>query len=271
MNGPSSAGSGLPVRERAEVLLRGRIFDLVFAELTLPSGVEQELWIVEHPGAVAIAPVTEAGELVLVRQYRHAAREVLVEIPAGRLERGEARFEAARRELAEETGTRARHWRELAAFLPAPGFCSERIVLFEARGLEAIADRDAPRPDADEDLEVLRLPPEQGARRSRATRDVARRGAHCFSVADLLGPEVFAWREDSRTRKTHRGGAEVAEERGGRGRKGSGLRGCSEGRRSGGLLPPPRGSASSASSAAPRCVWVSASRTGPTTSGRRAG
>jgi ADP-ribose pyrophosphatase YjhB (NUDIX family) len=176
MNGPSSAGSGLPVRERAEVLLRGRIFDLVFAELTLPSGFEQELWIVEHPGAVAIAPVTEAGELVLVRQYRHAAREVLVEIPAGRLERGEAPLEAARRELAEETGTRARHWRELAAFLPAPGFCSERIVLFEARGLEAIADRDAPSRRGRRSRGAATAA-RQGARGRARREDVARRGA----------------------------------------------------------------------------------------------
>ena len=150
---------GHPLRERTEVLLHGKIFDLVASELTLPSGVEQNLWVVEHPGAVAIAPVTERGELLLVRQYRHAAREVLIEVPAGRLERGEAPLAAARRELAEETGASARRWRELVSFLPAPGFCSERIVLFEARELEFPAP--GARPDADEDLEVLSLPPER--------------------------------------------------------------------------------------------------------------
>jgi len=154
-----SGPPGLPVREHSEVLLRGKIFDLVAARLTLPSGIEQDLWVIEHPGAVAIAPVTDDGELVLVRQYRHAAREVLVEVPAGRLDRGESSRSAAERELAEETGMRARRWRELANFLPAPGFCSERIVLFEARELESLAS--APQPDADEDLEVLRLPPEK--------------------------------------------------------------------------------------------------------------
>jgi len=182
MSGGASAGGGpgLPLRERSQVLLRGKIFDLVASELTLPSGVEQSLWVVEHPGAVAIAPVTEAGELVLVRQYRHAAREVLLEIPAGRLEPGEVPLAAARRELAEETGTSARHWRELVTFLPAPGFCSERIVLFEARGLESIAHRaDAARPDADEDLEVLRLPPER-------VLEVARDGKTLLAAAWLL-------------------------------------------------------------------------------------
>jgi len=146
---------GPPVRETSEVLLQGKIFDLVASRLTLPSGVEQDLWVVQHPGAVAIAAVTDAGEMLLVRQYRHAARELLVEVPAGRLEPGESPRAAAERELAEETGHGAAQWRELAAFLPAPGFCSERIVLFEARGLRAVPAT----PDADEDLEILRLPP----------------------------------------------------------------------------------------------------------------
>ena len=91
------------------------------------------------------------------RQYRHAAREVLLEVPAGRLEPGEAPLEAARRELAEETGHTASTWRELACFLPAPGFCSERIWLYEARGLVP----GPPRPDPDEELELTRLPPER--------------------------------------------------------------------------------------------------------------
>lgn len=171
---------GHPLRERSEVLLRGRIFDVVATELTLPSGVAQSLWVVEHPGAVAIAPVTDAGELVLVRQYRHAARQVLLEIPAGRLERDETPLAAARRELEEETGMRAGSWRELVTFLPAPGFCSERIVLFEARGLESSAHRaDAARPDADEDLEVLSLPPER-------VLELARDGKTLLAAALLL-------------------------------------------------------------------------------------
>jgi ADP-ribose pyrophosphatase len=180
MSGGSSRSLGLPIREHAEVLLRGKIFDVVATELTLPSGVAQNVWVVEHPGAVAIAPVTAAGELLLVRQYRHAAREVLLEIPAGRLERGEAPLAAARRELAEETGMRAASWRELYTFLPAPGFCSERIFLFEARGLEASpTGPDAARPDADEDLEVLSLPPER-------VLAVARDGKTLLAAALLL-------------------------------------------------------------------------------------
>ncbi len=148
---------GPPRLERSETLLSGRVFDVVRTRLTLPSGVEQDLLVVEHPGAVAIAAVNAAGELLLVRQYRHAAREVLLEIPAGRLEREETPLAAAQRELAEETGHRARAWRELATFLPAPGFCSERIFLFEARELEPGPSQ----PDADEELELTSLAPER--------------------------------------------------------------------------------------------------------------
>ena len=146
--------SHAPHVRHSELLLRGRVFDVLATKLTLPSGVEQDLWTVEHPGAVAIAAVTDAQELVLVRQYRHAARERLLEIPAGRLEPGEEPLAAARRELAEETGRRARRWRLRGTFLPAPGFCSERIHLFEARQLEV----GPAQPDADEELEVLSLP-----------------------------------------------------------------------------------------------------------------
>ena len=148
---------GPPLRSEERGVLRGSIFEVVSARLTLPSGVTQDLLVVEHPGAVAIAAVTAAGELVLVRQYRHAAREVLLELPAGRLEPGESPLDAARRELAEETGHRAQRWRALATFLTAPGFCSERIHLFEARELEPVPRR----LDPDEDLEVVVLPPER--------------------------------------------------------------------------------------------------------------
>jgi len=154
---------GLPREQRSQVLLRGRVFDVVATQLTLPSGVRQDLWVVEHPGAVAISAVDENGELLLVRQYRHAARDLLLEIPAGRLEPGEAPLAAAQRELLEETGHRARAWRELYTFYPAPGVTSERIFLFEARELEA----GPARPDADEELELVRMRPEEILRVAR--------------------------------------------------------------------------------------------------------
>jgi ADP-ribose pyrophosphatase len=157
------------------VLLRGAVFDVVASRLEFPSGLRQELEIVEHPGAVAVAAVTDAGELVLVRQYRHAARAVLLEIPAGRLEPDEEPLAAARRELAEETGFRARVWHARGHFFPAPGFASERLHLFEARGLEHAHAH----PDADEELEVVLLSP------ARAL-EVARDAKTLLAAAQLL-------------------------------------------------------------------------------------
>jgi len=144
----------------SELVHVGRIFEVVRERVRLASGLEQELEFVRHGGAVAIAARRDDGRLVLVRQYRHATGETLLEVPAGRLEPGEAPEAAARRELEEETGLRAARWRELARFYAAPGFCSERLVLFLAEGLEACGpERRAA--DPDEELEVVELTPSE--------------------------------------------------------------------------------------------------------------
>lgn len=146
-------------RLASEVLLRGPVFEVVAERLRLPSGREQSLQLVRHRGAVAVAPLFDSGELLLVRQYRAAAQDWLVEVPAGRLEADEVPRVAAERELEEETGHRAHRWDVLVSFLPAPGFCSEHMTLFLARGLEPVA---APRaPDPDEEVELVRRRPEE--------------------------------------------------------------------------------------------------------------
>ncbi|MBL8859105.1 MAG: NUDIX hydrolase [Planctomycetes bacterium] len=136
----------------------GRIFDLVRESVVLPSGLNQELTIVDHPGAVAIAAVDENGDLLLVRQYRHACGDWLLEVPAGRVEVGEDRLAAAMRELEEETGHRARSWELLREFFAAPGFCSERLSLFIARDLVRV-ESGAKEKDHDEELDVVRRSP----------------------------------------------------------------------------------------------------------------
>lgn len=141
-----------------ESLFRGRIFELVRERVRLPSGLEQELAVVVHPGAVAVAAETDDGELVLVRQYRHALGAWMLELPAGRREAAEEPLATARRELEEETGLVAREWSLLTQFVPAPGFCSERIWVFHARGLAAAPARRAH--DDDEEFEVERHRPE---------------------------------------------------------------------------------------------------------------
>jgi len=141
------------VRElRRETLFKGRIFDVARCTLRLRDGRRAKQDLVLHHGAAVLAPITARGGVVLVRQWRHAANAFLWEIPAGRLERGESPLAAARRELAEECGLEARRWKKVAAFYPAPGYATEVMHLFVARGLRPA--RIEAHPDDDEDLEV---------------------------------------------------------------------------------------------------------------------
>lgn len=139
-------------------IFSGRIFDVIEESLRLPSGLRQDLAIVDHPGAVAIAALDEQGDLVLVRQYRHACGDWMLEIPAGRREPGEDSLSAAQRELEEETGHRAARWDLLREFHPAPGFCSELIALYLARDLE-LQDGGGKPADDDEEIELVRMSP----------------------------------------------------------------------------------------------------------------
>ena len=139
-------------------VFEGEIFDVVVESVRLPSGLEQKLAVVDHHGAVAVAPVTGDGRLLLVRQYRHATGDWLVEVPAGRLESGEDALTAAKRELEEETGHRAEHWELLRAFYPAPGFCSEVITLYLATDLTEVPGGGLDC-DGDEEFSYLQLTP----------------------------------------------------------------------------------------------------------------
>ena len=149
MNDSSSEPpSTRPVLPPVEVLSRvrlhqGRIFEVVAESIRLPSGRRQDLEIVRHPGAVAIAAHDEAGRLVLVRQYR-----ILVDC---------GMFQGSR-ELEEETGLRAARWEPLLVLAPAPGFCSERVHLFRAEGLREVPGGGLPA-DADEQITVERRTP----------------------------------------------------------------------------------------------------------------
>ena len=132
--------------DESRTVYDGKLFDV-----TVERWGAHEREIVEHPGAVAIVAV-EDGTVALVRQRREAARKLLLELPAGTLEEGEAPLDSARRELEEETGLTGGTWRELAAFYTTPGFCRERMHLFAAEGVE----RGEASPEADEELELVR-------------------------------------------------------------------------------------------------------------------
>lgn len=101
----------------------------------MPGGRTSTREVVEYAGAVAIVAVNEKGELLLVRQYRHAVGKTLLEIPAGKLEPGEEPMASARRELLEETGCEAERLIKLISFYSTPGFTTEELHLFLATGL----------------------------------------------------------------------------------------------------------------------------------------
>lgn len=110
--------------------------------------------VVIHPGASAIIPVTDDGQVLLVRQYRYAVEKALLEIPAGKMDKGETAEECALRELTEETGYRAGRLVHLGDTLTSPGFCNEVIHLYLADHLTAFHQH----LDPDEYLDVVAMP-----------------------------------------------------------------------------------------------------------------
>lgn len=128
----------------------GRRIGVRIDEVERADGRRTKREIVEHPGAVAIL-AWDGERLAMVRQWRHATGEILLEIPAGTLEPDEPPAETARRELAEEVGLAAEDWEEGPRFYTAPGFCTELMHLYLATGLsDATAEA-----DEDEELEPL--------------------------------------------------------------------------------------------------------------------
>lgn len=100
-----------------------------------PSGFEIKRAIVHHNGSAVMMAVDDRKRILLVRQYRLPARAYLWELPAGRLDKGETPLQAAKRELVEETGYRAKQWKKLVTFYPSPGYVAEKMTIFLATGL----------------------------------------------------------------------------------------------------------------------------------------
>lgn len=145
--------------KESQYVYRGKIINVRRDAVVFPDGKESSREIVEHRGAVAIAAVDDAGYVYLVRQFRYAFGEELLEIPAGKLEAGEetAQKDAAVRELREETGLTAASVEYLGVIYPSVGMLTERIYLYLARGLTQ-GEMDL---DEDEYLRVERVPVSQ--------------------------------------------------------------------------------------------------------------
>jgi ADP-ribose pyrophosphatase len=133
---------------------RGRVVDAGVERVRFADGREDDLDLIRHPGAAAMVAIDASERVCLVKQYRHGYGDFMWEIPAGKLDGGEAPEICAVRELAEEAGTQARYWASLGAYWPAAGILTEVVHLFLATELTL----GAVSPDADEELEILWLP-----------------------------------------------------------------------------------------------------------------
>ena len=146
----------------SEVLHRGGYLTFRIDTVERPDGSLATRDVAVHPGAVAIVAIDAEDQVLLVRQYRSPAEQVLLEIPAGTLDRqDDGSIEdpeiASRRELEEETGYRAASWRLLGRFWTAPGFATELMSLYLATELSVAGD-DRRMPEADERLHLVRMP-----------------------------------------------------------------------------------------------------------------
>lgn len=144
---------------KSEKIFTGRVISLQVDDVELPNGKTSKREIIKHPGAVAVLPITNDGKIVMVEQYRKALERTLIEIPAGKLEKGEEPKESARRELEEETGYVCDKLEWLISFYTSPGFADEIVHLYLATGLKKKAD--AAQLDEDEFVNIIELPLEE--------------------------------------------------------------------------------------------------------------
>lgn len=122
----------------SQTVFEGKVFKVTSDEVVEPSGVRARRDVVRHSGSVVIAAVDDSRKeprVLLARQYRYPAKDVLWELPAGRIDEGEQPQAAAQRELVEETGYTARKWKRAMFFYSSPGFLDETMSLFVAEGL----------------------------------------------------------------------------------------------------------------------------------------
>ena len=149
---------------KAEILsskesFKGRVFSVYTEQVLEPTGVRATRDVVRHNGSVVILAVDEETNpadpmVVIERQFRHAADQYMLELPAGRVEPGEKTLAAAKRELIEETGYRAKRWRRLVRYFASPGFVAEWMEIWLATGIVAgVAE-----PEEDEKLEIRLVP-----------------------------------------------------------------------------------------------------------------
>lgn len=135
-------------------VFNGRIIRVCHDEVLLENGQKAMREVVYHNGGVCILPLCENGDVLFVKQFRYPYKEEVLELPAGKLEKGEDPLESGKRELLEEVGAKAKEFISLGKLYPSPGYCGEIISMFLAEGLEFASQN----LDEDEFLDVVRIP-----------------------------------------------------------------------------------------------------------------
>ena len=121
---------------KSEVIFKGKVFNTIVSQIEYDSGNKAVREVAEHPGGAVVVPVTDVGKIVMVTQHRFPMNEVLIELPAGKLNKDEDPFICAVRELEEETGYKSNNVKELGSIYTTPGYSTEKLWIYLAKDLK---------------------------------------------------------------------------------------------------------------------------------------